>query len=268
LIRTEFGEAAVEDLAIGDRLVTAAGTVRKVRWIGRRAYDGKFVAGNRDVLPIRFKPGSLGDGVPRRDLYVSPPHAMYLDGMLIPAWVLVNGASIVQDETVARVEYFHLELDTHDVILAEGAASESFVDDGGRGMFQNAAEHRALNPDAAVKPAAYCAPRHDHGEAVERVQARLTEWARACGFAPALPAVPDVAMRVISNRVPAGSSALRVDAGVGRAEVIGVVLDGERLDPMELHWIGGDAAIEVIPDRNDRWCHIELIGDKRFAAAG
>ena len=62
--------------------------------------------------------------------------------MLIEAKDLVNGVSIVQAERVESVEYFHIELDSHDVIIAEGAPSESFIDDDSRGMFHNAHEYR------------------------------------------------------------------------------------------------------------------------------
>lgn len=77
---------------------------------------------------MRIKQGALADCVPRRDLWVSPLHAMYLDEVLIPAVALVNGTSIVQAEAVDRVDYIHVEFETHDVILAEGAPSETFVD--------------------------------------------------------------------------------------------------------------------------------------------
>ena len=184
-ILTDRGEVAVEDLRIGDRLLTLAGAMRPIRWIGRRSYAGRFAAGNRDVLPVLFRTGALADGVPRRDLFVSPLHAMYLDGVLIPASALVNGDTIVQMEAVDRVDYFHLELETHDVILAEGAPSETFVDDDSRGMFHNAAEYRLLYPDAGHAPARYCAPRVEEGEALEAVRRRLAERAR-----PDMAAVP------------------------------------------------------------------------------
>ncbi|MCG4256549.1 Hint domain-containing protein [Acetobacter senegalensis] len=173
LIETERGEIAVEDLAIGDRVRTASGALRPIRWIGHRSYSGPFVRGNRNVLPVIIRAGALGDGLPRRDLCVSPLHAMALEGVLIPAVCLINGISILQAERIDEVTYFHVELETHDILLAEGAPSESFVDDDSRNMFHNAAEFRRLYPDAAPLPAVYCAPRIEEGLVLEAIRARL-----------------------------------------------------------------------------------------------
>ncbi len=177
-ILTHRGEIAVEDLRIGDRLKTLSGAMRKLRWIGRRSYAGRFAAANPDILPVLIRRDALADGKPRRDLYVSPLHAMYLDDVLIPAVLLVNGASIQQVAAIEQVEYFHLELATHDIILAEGAASETFVDDDSRGMFHNAAEYRQLYPDAPQVPARFCAQRVEDGEVLEAVRQRLAARAR------------------------------------------------------------------------------------------
>ncbi|WP_252348398.1 Hint domain-containing protein [Gluconobacter sp. P1D12_c] len=177
LISTAEGEASVEDLNIGDLVRTASGALRPVRWIGRRSYSGRFASGNRDVLPVVFKSGSLGNGLPRRDLSVSPLHAMFLEGTLIPAVLLVNGVSILQAQAMDEVSYFHIELDSHDVLLAEGAPSESFIDDGSRGMFHNAAEYQALYPDAAQSLPQYCAPRLEEGQHLEEIRSRLNAHA-------------------------------------------------------------------------------------------
>jgi Ca2+-binding RTX toxin-like protein len=172
-ILTDRGEMPIETLAIGDTLITRSGAARPLRWIGRRSYGGRFAAANRSLLPVLIRAGALADHVPKRDLYVSPNHALYLDNLLIPAAALVNGASIVQMEAAAWVDYFHLELATHDIIIAEGVEAESYLDDNNRGMFQNAAEYTALYEDLPARSSGYCAERVEQGARVAAVWRRL-----------------------------------------------------------------------------------------------
>ena len=173
MILTPAGEVAVEELRIGDSVTTYAGQARPVKWIGRRSYDGRFVAGRRDVLPIRFRPGSLGPNVPHRELCVSPHHAMFLDGALVPAELLVNGVSVVQEDVVETGRVFPCRARDHDVLIAEGAPAESFVDRDSRQMFHNAAEFAALYPerDGTVMPS--CAPRLEPGAELLRIRAEI-----------------------------------------------------------------------------------------------
>ncbi len=172
LIATACGEQRVEELKVGDKVMTASGALRPIKWIGRRSYSGRFIKGSKEILPICIKAGALDENTPRRDLWISAHHAMYLDGVLIEAKDLVNGVSIVQAEQVETVEYFHIELDSHDVIVAEGALSETYLDDDNRAMFHNMQDYFARYQDAAA-PAHYCAPRLDEGYEVEGARRRI-----------------------------------------------------------------------------------------------
>src|SRR5207249_3734930 len=109
-------------------VVTHSGNHRPIKWIGRQSFAEPFTLGQEHILPICIKAGALEEGVPRRDLWVSPAHALYLDGVLIEARRLLNGISVIQAESVAMVNYFNIELDSHDVVIAEGAFTETFVD--------------------------------------------------------------------------------------------------------------------------------------------
>ena len=169
MIQTLHGEQDVAALNIGDILPTRFGGLRRVKWIGRQSFSPAAVAGNRARIPVCIHAGALGNGLPRRALYVSPGHSMLLDGVLVLAAALVNGVTITQEYDGGVVEYVLPELETHDCLLAEGAWSESFADGPGlRRQFHNRAEFHALfktyrEPDGI----ALCAPRPLEGEALE-----------------------------------------------------------------------------------------------------
>jgi hypothetical protein len=189
-ILTARGSVAVEALAVGDVVVTAAGAHRPIRWIGRRGYDG--LSAPRADRPVRVRAGALGDGVPARDLRVSPDHALMVEGLFVAAGHLVNGTSITRGEPVADLTYWHVELDSHDLLVAEGAPAESFLPAAGlRGRFADAqagalADAQAdgqAGAGARAAPEPY-APRVAPGPALAALRARLN--ARA-GLAAAMP---------------------------------------------------------------------------------
>jgi hypothetical protein len=173
LIATPSGEVPAEYLKMGDLVLTGSGALRPIKWIGRRSYGGRFLIGQKHILPVCIRAGALGENTPRRDLWISPHHAMYLEGVLIEARDLVNGINVVQPGDTADVEYFHIELDAHDVIVAEGALSETFIDDDSRGMFHNVQEYYARYPDEAAGSVVYYAPRCDAGYAVEAARRNI-----------------------------------------------------------------------------------------------
>lgn len=177
-VATVRGEVAVEDLARGDLVVTAAGEARPVKWIGRTAWEGEMLAAHHYLRPVLVRAGALGDGLPRRDLRVSPLHGVAIDGMLVPAAALVNGVTILRDETDADTTYYHVELDSHDLLLTEGAPTESFLDhEGSRVNFDNAAEYYDLFGEAEAITATPCLPMVREGYALEAIRARLAALA-------------------------------------------------------------------------------------------
>jgi hypothetical protein len=138
LIATPEGEMAVEDLTIGDAVLTADGRAVPVLWIGRQTVKTRHATPRQE--PVRIRAGALGQGLPYCDLVVTADHGMLVDGLLINAGSLVNGTTIAfvpLAKLEARVTYYHIEVAAHEVILANGAPTESFVDYAGRHGFDN-----------------------------------------------------------------------------------------------------------------------------------
>ena len=177
LVMTPTGERPVEAFRVGDMISTAAGDAKPVLWIGRRSYGHRFAAGRKHLQPIRIRQGALGDGLPQRDLLVSPCHAMLVNDVLVPAGLLVNDRSILREDRPGDVHYLHIELEDHDLLLAEGSPSESFVDDRSRAMFHNAAEYWHLYPDRPTMPPRWCLPRVEDGPLLVAARDRVNRVA-------------------------------------------------------------------------------------------
>jgi autotransporter-associated beta strand protein len=185
-ILTDRGEVRVENLAVGDLVVTASGQARPIRWLGRRTVDCLRHVSPHAVWPYRVRAGAFGDGAPLRDLWLSPGHSVACAGVLIPISALENGVSVAQVEC-AEIEYWHVELDAHDVILAEGLPAESYLDTGNRADFANGDAFTQAHPDFAPRHwADACLPLMLEGPAVVaakiRLLARLAE--RGCAMTP------------------------------------------------------------------------------------
>ena len=190
---TVSGYVAVEALREGDRIVTSDGGTRPIVWIGHRRIDDAAHPHPERVRPIRLRRDAVADGVPYRDLLVSPDHAILVDGALICARQLVNGATILQDDGFRSVHYFHIELDRHDIVLAEGMPSESYLDTGNRSMFANGggpvALHPSLDSDCGRADVRSCLDLATDPTVVEPVWQRLRDRSVALGFAVAAPSV-------------------------------------------------------------------------------
>jgi hypothetical protein len=177
---TPAGEASVETLRVGDAVLTVSGAARPITWIGHRVLDETLLAAHPQMGPVRILPGAFGQNLPARSLYLSPGHPVLVGadpdgegGVLVPVMCLINGTSVAR-EHVDTVIYWHVELDGHDILLAEGLPAESFLDDGNRSWFENGADHALTNPDAI--PAgldARCRPVAVDGPLVEAERRRL-----------------------------------------------------------------------------------------------
>jgi hypothetical protein len=166
-ILTPSGEVKVETLRPGDLVTTVSGRHRPLRWIG----FGRTLVTPRNrnrATPVVVRRHALGERVPHRDLYITRGHSLYLEGVLIPVEELINHRLIAWAEDARVVEYYHLELDSHDVVLAEGAAAETYREDANSPQFQNA----ATRPAAPLMPP-YAPVLHDH-PTVQRIWRRLS----------------------------------------------------------------------------------------------
>jgi hypothetical protein len=160
-ISTPFGARNIEELTIGEEVETAAGP-KPVKWIGRRTFlKPTHGVWQDEVIPIRITRSAISDNSPSRDLYVSPWHCVLVDGVLIPAMYLTNNTTILRSmpSGTAAIDYYHIEFDDHEIVYAEGAAVESFLDDGAsRDGFANREEYEQLygaEGSVAMEP---CAP--------------------------------------------------------------------------------------------------------------
>lgn len=148
-IDTPNGAQPVEDLRIGDPVCTADGRSIPVKWIGRQTVSTLFRPAERLSL-VTVAKGALGEGVPVRDLTVTTDHALLIDGVLCQAGALVNGSTIrrlSREECGESYTVYHVETEDHEIILAEGAPAETFIDNVSRRVFDNYAEFEALYGD-------------------------------------------------------------------------------------------------------------------------
>jgi V8-like Glu-specific endopeptidase len=137
-VATRRGAVPVEALSQADVVLARFGGPTRIRWIGRRRVDCARHPRPRTVWPVRLRAHALGPARPSRDLWLSPDHAVFVAGALIPVRYLLNGASIVQEPREVVV-YWHVELPRHDVLLAENLPAETYLDTGNRGAFESVA---------------------------------------------------------------------------------------------------------------------------------
>ncbi|MDR3535547.1 MAG: Hint domain-containing protein [Acetobacteraceae bacterium] len=194
-IATTRGAVAVERLKEGDVVLTVSGGRQPIAWIGHRQVDCRRHPAKDRVWPIRVAPHAFGEGRPKRALLLSPDHAVFVEGVLIPIKFLLNGTTIRQVE-VDTVTYYHVELPRHDVLLAEGLPAESYLETGGRNAFANSGLPMQLHPDFEPDPVRVAMVWQNFGYApligdeatVERARAKLQLQAMLLEAMPVKPA--------------------------------------------------------------------------------
>jgi hypothetical protein len=222
--------------------------VRRVVWVGSTVIDLQRHPAPERAAPIRIQAHAFGPGVPRRDLLLSPDHAVWVDGSLVPIRLLLNGASIRRESVMGCVRYFHVELDRHEVLLAEGMPAESYLDTGNRALFAGAAGARELHPDlcATLSARAWderaCAVLQLGGAAVHAAHRALSQRAEALGHRRiseprvrvSVDGCPVIAVPAASNRVrvalPANAREVRLASrSFVPSELDASAADGRRL---------------------------------------
>jgi Hint domain-containing protein len=146
-ILTGQGERPIEELCIGEMVLTVSGEAKPIKWIGRMRFERDGAASwDDEVAPVKIARGAFDGDLPHRDLYVSGSHRFLINGVLIPAGDLVNGRSITRLSSMRAdvLEYLHIELEDHDVILANGAPVETLDGNADRADFDNFDEYVAL----------------------------------------------------------------------------------------------------------------------------
>ena len=248
LIRTVRGEVAVEDLKAGDLVVVSSGEHRPVKWMGHRTFDFRGGFKTDPALPIRIVADAFGPGRPSQDLYLSEGHSICLDFVgetLIPVGSLVNGVTIARAE-VDEITYWHVELDRHDIVIANNLPAESYLAMGNRSSFEETPSLLpALLEGAGRTHADFCRPVLTEGPVLEFVRERLLARAEEIGWTALRD--PDLHL-VVDGRIvsplreqgmaaflfPADASDVRlmsntfepVQVGTGDPRSLGIMLNG------------------------------------------
>lgn len=160
----------------------ADGDATPAVWLGNRRVDCRRHPRPQDVRPIRVCADAFAIGQPFRDLWLSPDHAVFINGVLIPIRYLLNGKTIVQ-ERAESVVYWHVELRKHGVLLADGLPCESYLNTGNRGSFANGGGTVQMHPDFALRvwEAQACADLVRDGAQLAAVRRALLRRAESLG---------------------------------------------------------------------------------------
>ncbi|GAN61725.1 hypothetical protein ACI01nite_22260 [Acetobacter cibinongensis] len=257
MIRTASGDVAVEDIRIGDSLPTwdwqaRRTVVRPVVWVGRKHVRVNTALADADAgYPVRVLKGALADGVPCKDLLITPEHSLFFENKLVPVRMLVNNQSIFYDRSLTSYDYFHVETDKHALIWANDVLSETYLDTGNRSSFRQdgAVARLAVSSKAQNWQTDAVAPLGVSRSDVEPLFASLKARAGAAGLPHKVEAVPqtdDAGLHLVTPTgqvlhplrqqgqrvifaVPSSVESVRLVSRTARpSEVIGPFIDDRR----------------------------------------
>lgn len=274
-ISLSTGEVAVEALQIGDLVLLEDGAFAPIVWLGSRTLQPRNHSRPETVQPVRIGAGALAAGIPARDLVVSPDHAVYLQGHLVPAKTLVNGCNIVQLD-VSTVTYHHVQLPAHAILLAEKTPAESYLDTGNHGVFGDRTAAIVVHPELAQRrrETGSCAPLLEAGPLLERMRADILWRAEVELTADAdlrIRHLDDAALIESRRAVPAEVTFSPVDRRVLGVKIAELRIDGcvVPLDHPELvegwhdaeeggRWTNGAAVVPASLLRGSRTLEVTL----------
>lgn len=135
MIKTIDGEVAVENIKVGDQVFIhteeEGPSFQSVTWVGAKQCDvDPSMPNDQANYPIRILKNALGNNIPYKDMLVTSEHCLFINGQFIPVRMLVNNRSIYYDQSILSYTYYHIELEKHAVIMADGALTESYLDTG------------------------------------------------------------------------------------------------------------------------------------------
>ncbi|MBO1325186.1 Hint domain-containing protein [Acetobacter sp. TBRC 12305] len=235
MIHTPSGDVAVEDLRIGDRLVAyvdGAEDIRPVTWVGTaRATVRPHLPDDEAGYPVRILRDAIADGVPYKDMLITPEHCLFLNGTFVPVRMLVNGRSIFYDRSLTSYTYYHVETQAHSVIRADGVLSESYLDTGNRKAFRQTGAVVSIGGRVRNWSQDAAAPLNVSREHVEPLFRKLQARAGVLGYAaqtapPALNAhsdlhlVTDRGQSIHPTRMVHGHALFMLPSGVGSVRLV------------------------------------------------
>lgn len=150
-IKTDKGYKKIEEIKLTDYIQSNDGRFYKINWIPKRKVIGKLMK-KLDAYPVLIRASALGRGLPSKDLRVSKCHGILLNNHLINAEVMVNGVSILLDKDVESLIYYHLELDSHQLVNAAGLIVETYCNKKPRILFDNYSEYLFVNGNEKIIP--------------------------------------------------------------------------------------------------------------------